>query len=256
LDSSETVDPQTLKGLGATTHPDQLNRTQETLIPHPLAQKGLTRITSKNEYIYELKTSPQSRASTFLISTFEPTQFEGNAMAGSATTYFEDIYSSSILFTGDYEWQLYNIFLGKLGVKLGSGFMVTSGKGVYASTGSVSPEEYSFFLFPNVATAIWRMQIWDKQLLVPYVEAGGGYYTFLEMRANDGRVKVGGAPVVLGAVGAYLQLGAFSRDAIRTLDRDYGINALSLNVEFRAVQGMGKFDLSHSSISGGFGFEY
>ncbi len=238
-------------------NPRLLDRTKLHKIKHPHAKKGLTRITSENEYIYDIKKSSQDHSTTILFSSFEPTNFKGNTTVGAGQTpSFSDLYESGLLFTGDYEWQLYKTSLGQFGVKLGSGVMIASGTGVFQGTGDPSVEEYTFVMFPNIATAIWRMRFWDSQALVPYIEAGGGYYAFMEIRDFDNKIKLGGSPVILAAAGCALNLSSFSREAVRTLDRDYGINSASLNVEYRVSEGAGQFDFSYSSIAAGFSFEY
>lgn len=227
-------------------------------IYHPLSEKGLTRITRDKEYLYDVEKSEQDKATTVLFSTFEPTDFKSaNEDIAGGPYNFNDFYTPEFMFTADYEWQLYNTAIGKFGVKAGSGLMVAQGTGLFESDGTSSDDKLTLFMFPNFVSGIWRLKFWDSQPLIPYVEAGAGYYAMVEFRPEDSKTALGGALVGLGAGGVAFEIGNISRDTAMILDRDYGINGVSLNLEYRLVVGLdSKYDLSYNSISFGFGFEY
>ena len=231
------------------------NKTQK--VPHPLAEKGLKRITKDNIYIYETKASPKEHASTFLISSFEPDTFDGNAeFPDASTTTYDEIYDDSIMVTVDYEWPLWSNFLGEIGLKITTGFMFANGKGVFERDGTESAEELTLVMFPNSVGAIWRLRWSVDQLFVPYAEGGAGYFGLIEFQNEANDFKFGGNAVGYAAGGLALNIGRLSKQALLDMDRDYGVNGILLNLEFRIVQGAAPFNLSYNTIGAGFTFEY
>lgn len=228
---------------------------KEIKMRHPLTSKGLTRITRDQKYLYDVKRSPQTHASTVMFSDFNPSNFTGVGLDNN-TYSFQDFYTAQFMLVGDYEWQLFNNALGKFGAKVGSGLMYATGE-AYFKDGTRSEDSLSLFMFPNFASVIWRMKFWDTQPFIPYVEAGAGYYLLIENKSDDNDFSFGAAPVAIGKGGIAFDIGNISRDTALTLDRDYGINSVSFNIEFNLVAGLGgDLDLSYETLSFGFGFEY
>lgn len=232
----------------------------EKRIRHPWSKKGLIRITKDKTYVYKTKKSKANHSTTVLMTTYSPTALE-TVVPDKGTIQYSDIYDDGFMFTFDYEWVITKNF-GRLGLKLGSGLMIAQGNGrLRNDLSKTALESFTLFMFPNKATAIYRMQYWgDNQILVPYVEGGGGYYTFLETRDDNLGPKpgrMGGAAMAEWAVGGSLNLGALNKDAVLTLDREYGINNLWFNVEYRSLIGLkADFDLSADLINIGFMMEY
>ena len=80
------------------------NPGKEQKVPHPLAPRGLKRITKDNVYVYRRKESKREYTSTILISQFAPENFEGNSIDDSgASPQFADIYENAFVLTVDYE---------------------------------------------------------------------------------------------------------------------------------------------------------
>ncbi len=170
---------------------------------------------------------------------------------------FEDVYGSSVypMINVDYEWRLTSS-IGRLGLKVGSGIMVASGKGKFknASRANEVPEEsFTFALFPNQVALNYKFQYSDTQLIVPYVEGGGGYFTFAEIRDDGKKPKFGAAPVAIGAGGIAVLMDRFDPKAIRQLDADYGINHIWLTAEARGIFGLhNTLDFTSQSFNLGF----
>ena len=96
----------------------------------------------------------------------------------------------------DYEWQLWQTPIGKLGLRAGSGLYVAQGNGHFVhpsiNPGKVPREVFTFVLVPANFGAIYRMQFWHRQLLVPYAEGGGTIFGFSEFRDDNKAPKWGG----------------------------------------------------------------
>lgn len=207
-------------------------------------------------YYYGVKESGRSGAASFRFGMFGPPKIV-NPKNG---LWFHDIYEAENIPTVffDYEWDL-KTFLGDLGVKLGSGIFFASGKGHFADPArqyDTPPENFTFLMLPNTASAIYRLKFSDKQPILPYAEAGAGYFTFMEF-GDDGRApKFAGAPATFVAGGAAILLDWFDTKAIRDLDREYGINHVYLTAEYREVIGFTNYDFTSRVIGGGMLFDF
>lgn len=233
------------------------NKTPPKKIRHPFAAKGLTKITRDGTYIYKVKTSDQTRASSMKFGLFSPTKLE-NKDTGAIYEDFYDTGNPALLY--DYEWQFFRK-VGKLGFKLGTGVAMASGNGRFKNdgnlTGQVEPKEkFTFVTIPNSAGLILRLQFTEDQIIVPYAEGGGVGFIFGEFR-DDGDTPKGGA-----AFGAYAAAGvAFSLDfldriSMLELDREYSINSVYLTAEYRQYVGFGNFNFSSELINGGVTLEF
>lgn len=233
------------------------------VVPHPYAEKGLIRIDKNRNYIYRVEESEQKTAASVRFASFLPQNLEGTAGADGVTPTFEDAYDQTdtpaILI--DWEWQLWRSPIGKFGASLGSGVYVAQGHGrftgpINSAAGLVPRELFTFLLFPINVGAVYRLQIWDKQLVVPYGAGGGTIFAFSELRDDDKPPKFGGSFGAYYAAGAALNLTYFDALSKIQLDREYGINAIYLTAEYRGVLSFGKFDFSGDMINAGFTMEY
>ncbi|MGE3972921.1 MAG: CFI-box-CTERM domain-containing protein [Bdellovibrionales bacterium] len=212
----------------------------------------------KREIQYPPKFSPQKYAASLRVGSFRPASLQNNSVNGDPVR-FDDVYSSSagtIVYT-DFEWQMFQSF-GKLGLKGGTGVFTAQGKGRFKNNPRLqAKEEYTFIMFPNTVGAIYRLDFWNKQFLVPFAEAGAGYYTFIELRDDYKRTKYGGSPVAYFALGGSFLLDSFAPRAIAEVDSDYGINHMWLTAEYRSVHGLDSdIDFSNDSFSAGFMVEF
>ncbi|RME16570.1 MAG: hypothetical protein D6797_04230 [Bdellovibrio sp.] len=241
--------------------PLALGSEKATYIHHPFAKKGLTVIDKEGVYHYKVKASPQDKAASLrlgFISFPQLTNKEG--------TLFSSLYpdSSSPFLLGDYEWQFWRGGWGKLGIKVGSGIYFTQGNGVFKSSenaGKTPKEVFTFVLFPNNASVIYRAQLWDTQWLVPFAEGGLDYFTFLESRDDHKNpplgAKAGGALAAHWAAGAGINTSLLAKEAALELDREYGINSAWFMAEFRMIIGLNNtYDFSSSSFNFGVLLEF
>ncbi|MCB0384310.1 MAG: hypothetical protein KDD43_02880 [Bdellovibrionales bacterium] len=233
------------------------NVTTEQKVPHPFADKGLIRITREKAYLYQTEVSKQDRASSVRFGFFDPIDLA----SPDTEVAFSDLYPESempMLFY-DYEWQFWKGF-GRLGWKLGTGIYAASGNGAFksAENAALTPREnFTFIAFPNTIGLIYRLQYWDTQPVVPFVEGGGDVFTFAEIRDDGKSPKFGAAPAAHVAAGASFNLGFLDRSSIIELDREFGINNVWLTAEFRKLIGLSdKFDFSADVINAGFLVEF
>lgn len=221
-----------------------------------LSQRGLFKITKKGGYQYRVDESPQNSAASF---RFGVASFPNLQNASGVT--FEHIYGEDKkpILMMDYEWQFYQGF-GKLGLKVGSGLMLASGKGQFATPyqGSYDAmEKYSFYMFPNSIAAIYRLDIFHNQWIVPFGEIGADYLTFIEVRDDGSDIKFGGAPHFHFAVGGSFLLDTLNRDAMVDIDKQYGVNHIWLTAEYRRLESLGSnFDFSDDLINAGVMVEF
>jgi len=233
-----------------------------TEVPHPFAEKGLMRITRDRTYIYKVDETPQTRAASLRIGIFNPVNLENPDTAGQRGSTFEENYDQStnpaIMF--DYEWQLWKTAIGKIGVRAGTGIYIAQGNGHFVSAVNAdqTPREiFTFWAMPNALGAVYRMQLWDRQLFVPYAEGGGIAFTFGEFRDDDRPPKWGGALAGYYAAGLAFNLTYFDALARIQLDREYGINRVYLTMEYRGIVAITqKYDFTSDLINGGFLMEF
>ncbi|HEX4924255.1 MAG TPA: CFI-box-CTERM domain-containing protein [Bdellovibrionales bacterium] len=220
----------------------------------PGREPEVVRITKEGAYIYKRNPSEQKSAVSLRGGTFNVS----GAVNPETGLAFEEVYDSSgVIVFFDYEWQLLR-GIGKLGLKFGTGIYAASGDGRFLNnTALTARERYTFVMFPNNISAIYRLQYWDKQIIVPFVEGGGGYYTFVEVRDDFKRTKYGGVPIGQFAVGGSLLLDFLDPSAMVEMDEDHGINHLWLTAEYRYIESFkDDFDISNSMFSAGFLFEF
>lgn len=217
-------------------------------------------IRKSGDFIYMTETSPQSASASIRFGVF------GNPKITNPVTglRFEEIYTKNELpiLMGDYEWRLTSS-VGRLGLKFTSGLFSASGAGQFVvQDGSRRPddipeERFTFLMFPNQLTAVYKFQYADNQLVVPYVEGGGGYFTFVELRDDGKSTKFGGSLVTVAAGGVNFLLDWIDTKSIRQLDNDYGVNHVWLTLEMRVIVGLNKdVDFTSSLINGGFTMDF
>lgn len=243
---------------------DWKGREGQTQVPHPFAEKGLIRITKDKTYIYKVEETEQRRGAQIRIGMFEPTELQNPDREGEVGATFAENYESAsnpaVLF--DYEWQLWGSPIGKFGLKAGSGIYVAQGHGHFDSaaaenSGREPRENFTFLGFPTSFAGVYHAQFWHKQLFIPYAEGGLTAWGFTEIRDDDKGPKFGGALAGFGAGGLAFNLTYFDTLSMLALDREYGINAVYLTVEYRSMVALSqKFDFSGEFINGGFFMEF
>ena len=233
-----------------------------TEVPHPFAEKGLMRVTKDRTYIYKVDETDQKRAASLRVGVFNPSNLENPDRAGQVGATFDENYDKSsnpaIMF--DYEWQLWRMPIGKIGLRAGSGIFIAQGNGHFVSEVNrdrVPREVFTFWAVPNSLGAVYRLQFFDKQLFVPYAEGGGMGIAFGEFRDDDKPPKWGGALAAYYGAGLAMNLTYFDAMSSIQLDREYGINRVYLTVEYRGIVALTQnYDFSSDLINGGLLMEF
>jgi hypothetical protein len=214
---------------------------------------------STGEYFYGFKSSPTDAAASVRFGFFTPPDIT-NPVNNKV---WEDIYTDSNIPTlfVDYEWLATRRF-GALGIKVASGLFMGTGTGQFVNNSGDRAnreafEKYTFIMFPNLASLIYRFQYYDTQPIVPYIEGGGGYFTFAEIRDDGSSPKFGGAPVGMAAGGVAFLMDWLDQQSIRELDNDWGVNHVWLTAEYRLIQGLhDKYDFTSGIINAGIKMEF
>lgn len=220
-------------------------------VEHPV------QMNAQGEYFYPTESSKREGTASFRLGFITPPNIQNE----SGTVTFEDIYSESTLpvLLGDYEWQLSSSY-GRLGLKFGSGLIFASGTGRFKTTNAnrsaddLPEEKFTFITLPNQITAIYRFQYKDEQLIVPFIEGGGGYFAVTELR-DDGKTPLfAGTFVTVAAGGLNILMDGLDRRSVRQLDTEYGINHVWLTLEYRQVISGLKPDLDFTTGIANAGF--
>ncbi len=226
-------------------------------MPHPNAEKGLTRITSDQKYIYSRIESPRSGSTSVHFGMFNPKNLV-NPDNGNLS--FDTIYDKpdALIVLIDLEWKIFENF-GKFKFQLGTGVYSATGKGRFKNDPDPSheaKESFTFMSFPLTGNLIYRFQFWDKQWFMPYVGGGAGGIGFIEMRDDKKGPKFGGAGIAQAFGGGALSLNSLAPNGLGVLDEEYGVNQMWLTAEYRQIFKLSKFDFSGEIINVGFLVEY
>lgn len=205
---------------------------------------------------YDLPDMTPIKGAVFLrFGTIGPFDIESD---NSSSTY-KDIYTdeASPLVYVEWEKQLGH-FLGKWTLKLGSGITAENGQGRFENNPGIEPKEkFLFVVMPNTAMLNYKLRFSDKQLFIPYVEGGAGYFTFIEYRNDGDHTAFGGAAALAAAGGVLFSISALDKHAANIMYQDYGIKQLWFDLQFRHNQGLDdKKDFTSNMITGGFGFAF
>lgn len=226
-------------------------------VKHPLAGKGLMRIDRDKNYFYKVKESPDNQSVSVRFG-IQPALNLSNPDTGTS---FEQLYggSSKPVIMADYEWLLFR-GLGRTSLILGSGLLVASGHGKFANPSyddKTPKENLTLFAMPNNIGITWKAQFSDHPLFVPYASGGGIAWTMIEFRDDNKAPRIGLAPAAYGAGGVALNLRFLDAKSLLDMDREYGINAVYLAVEYRVIAGLSKnFDFSSNFVNAGFMMQF
>lgn len=241
---------------------DWTKHQNETEVAHPLVEKGLLRITRDKTYIYRVNETEQKTAAQVHFGQYYPSNLEAPADSNGNVSTFDDNYdqTDNPAVMVNWEWQMWKSPIGKWGLTAGGGVYAAQGNGHFVGTknaGKTPLEIFTLAVIPVSVGAVYRMQFWDKQLLVPYAAGGGTLFAFGEFRDDNKAPKFGGSYGVYYAGGGALNLTYFDALSKIALDREYGINAVYLTAEYRSIVGLSpNFDFTGDFFNAGFLMEY
>jgi hypothetical protein len=233
-----------------------------TEVPHPFVEKGLLRVTRDRTYIYRVSETEQKIATQIHIGPYNPENLEAPPNDDGFVSTFDDNYdqTDNPAVMLNWEWQLWRSPIGKWGATAGFGVYVAQGNGHFAGTKNthLTPREiFTLAVVPVNLGVVYRLQIWNKQLFVPYGMGGGTLIGFSEFRDDGKPPKWGGSYAAYFGGGLALNLTYFDAISKIQLDREYGINAVYLTAEYRRFAGLSNnFDFSSDFANAGFLMEY
>lgn len=224
-------------------------------IKHPQAEKGLVLITKEGAYVYKTDEGQGYKQSgAFRFGTMDAPKIT----AADGTTTFAQMYSGNQLpvISFDFDWQPFQGF-GKLGLQSGFSLMFASGNGRFANDGQQAEEKYTFIAVPLNLGLTYRLEVWDRQWLAPYVSAGGTYIGVVEMRDDGKSPAMVGTPGAYGGAGLMFNISAVSRDTRYTLRTEYGIQNLWVSADFKYLKTFSEdLDFSSAIVGGGLVLDY
>jgi hypothetical protein len=211
-------------------------------------------IHASGEFQYKLPLSVSKHAASFGFGILTPPKLSN---ANNNLT-FGQIYGASPLpiILLNYEIMRLNTAIGRVGLVVGSGLAVASAQGHFKDPSratEIPDERYTFAIFPNSLTAHYRFQFSDKQIIVPFVNGGAGYYTVAEIRDDGARPRLGGGVVAVGGGGLHFLMDWADIRSLRKLESEYGINHVWFTLEGRGAVTLGSA-LDFTSASGNAGF--
>jgi hypothetical protein len=245
-------------------HATEESQSHSALITNASDDVGVPRLKEKlkdGTYVYDAKESSQTEGATVHFGKYTLKQLSGDT---PGVTY-QSVYSTSTAFiiTVDYEHQFFKNF-GKLGLKTGVGFFTAKGFGRFAHTQTQNlpaDTQYTLYAIPLSLGPVYHLQFWERQILVPYAEGGGDYFSLIEYRDDKTAIgeslKFGGAAAAHWAAGVQIQLDFLDRHGVWNLDHSYGINHIYLTADFRQIVGLSStYDFSGTIYEGGIFVEF
>lgn len=239
-------------------------------IQHPQAAKGLVVIEEDGTYVYHVKEVNTYSASSSV--RFGLQQAPAITAANNKDT-FASIYGGGDLFTimYDYEMQPFD-HISQFKLAAGFNLSTASGNGRFlnpqnsfycppypAATCNNYPnamEKYTFLSLPVTAGFVYRFQYANRQWMAPYIGAGGTYYLLGELR-DDGKYHAVGTPGGYAEAGMLFNITAIDTKSAFTLNTEYGVNNLWLDMQVRVVQTVNKdLNMSADIFSVGFMVDY
>jgi hypothetical protein len=215
--------------------------------------KGLKSVMSDGSYLFETEESEQSGSFSVRSGLMAVPYIVNN----EGVT-FADIYSDkplSIIFF-DYSWQAQ--MFGKWGLTIGSGIGQATAPGRFLSDPTEEAlEKYTIFVFPNHLSITYRFQYTKAPFIAPYISGGVCAFAFGEKRDDLHQTKgiiARGAQV---AAGIKFNLGVIDSQGAFSLDSEYGINNIWLDVEYKIIKGIqSDRDISANVINAGISFDF
>lgn len=220
---------------------------------------GLVRIDEDGAYIYDAKQPLKNTSSHIRVG--QANQPELSLVIDGEEFTFEDFYGSPSGVTIGYDYEQFVARgFGRLGWQVGVALQYAQGKGKLIQSPSLpldSIESFTFLTAPLYVGAVYRFEFKERQIAVPYVSGGGVAIGLLEKREDKSSPDMTSGFGFYGAGGALLNVSAFDREMALTLDNEYGVGNLWLNLEFKYVSASGSiFSYENAYVQGGISFDF
>lgn len=221
---------------------------------------GLVRIDKDGAYIYEDTRLVKNQASHLHIGTAN--QPELTIDINGFVYNFDDFYeTTSALSIGyDYEY-FFTESNGKWGAQVGVSVQYSSGHGRLVQNppaeSTPSVEKFVFATIPVFLGGIYRFEYSNRQWLAPYVAGGAALVGLAEKREDSKSINTTGGIGFYGTAGALLNVSIFDRETSLTLDSEYGIGNLWINLEYKYIKVAAEtFDYNNGYVQGGVSFDF
>lgn len=221
---------------------------------------GLVRIDKDGSYIYADTRTKKKQAGHLRIGSANQPDITIDI---NGTTYnFEDFYGSAegLMIGYDYEY-FFSSSNGKLGGQIGGAVQYSKGNGRLVQNPPAesvpSVETFSFVTLPLFVGGIYRFEYSNRQWLAPYVAGGGVIVGLVEKREDNSKLNYTGGFGFYGTAGALLNVSIIDRETALTLDSEYGIGNLWINLEFKYINVSAEtFFYENSFVQGGVSFDF
>ena len=224
-----------------------------------LQSKGLYKI-DQTTGTYYYKTEMQSKnnnTGSFRIGNYQTPAI--TVTVDDINYNFTNFYTDGDIpfFMYDYEWRFFESFK-QFTVQTGLGLFIAQGNGLLLTDPvQEAREEYTFFALPLNLGLTFRLQLYDKQLFVPYASGGLSYYVLFERRDDGDENNLAGIPAAYGAGGLLVNLSSIDKQTAFIFDREYNIHNLYLALEYRVIQSFSEdVDMSSNVFNVGITVDY
>lgn len=221
---------------------------------------GLVRIDKDGAYIYADTRTKKNQSGHLHIG--QANQPDISIDINGVTYQFEDFYGSSSGLTLGYDYEYYfTNTSGKLGAQLGAAIQYSQGNGRLVQNPPAesvpSVESFSFATLPLFVGAVYRFEYTNRQWLAPYVAGGGVVVGLVEKREDSSKLNYTGGFGFYGTAGALLNVSILDRETALTLDSEYGIGNLWINLEFKYINVSSEsFLYENGYVQGGISFDF
>jgi hypothetical protein len=221
---------------------------------------GLVRIDKDGAYIYEDKRPTKSQASHLHIGMAN--QPDLTIDINGFIYNFEDFYGTASAMSIGYDYEyFFSESNGKLGGQIGVSLQYSSGNGRLVQNppaeSTPSVEKFSFATIPLFLGGVYRFEYSNRQWLAPYVAGGAALVGLAEKREDSNSISTTGGFGFYGTAGALLNVSIFDRETSLTLDSEYGIGNLWINLEFKYINVSAEtFDYQNAFVQGGMSFDF
>lgn len=195
---------------------------------HPQKKQGLVKITRDNVYVYD-----QGNKSTNLSTSIHGGQYHPQSLSAEGRGFNEIYPKVSYMGMVTFEWLTKVFVIGRVGLQGSAGlYFNVQGEGSFIETGDPAPDgqKIAFYFSPLRVGLVYRLEIMENQIFIPYGMVGGGGLAYMERTKKP---KYGGVPLSFfgGGVAVNLSYVTPASTAVE-LESEYGISTLWLMAEY------------------------
>lgn len=221
---------------------------------------GLVRIDKDGAYIYADARTKKNQSGHLRLG--QATQPDLSIDINGVTYHFEDFYGERTGLTIGYDYEyFFTNTAGKLGVQVGAAVQYASGHGRLVqnppSESIPSVETFTFLTVPMFIGGVYRFEYSNRQWLAPYVAGGGAIVGLAEKREDIKTPNATAGFGFYGTAGALINVSILDRETSLTLDSEYGIGNLWINLEFKYINVSAEtFLYDNGYVQGGVSFDF